>query len=59
MCSSPLDFRVGELSVAGVEFVLAALHQHGEYDSEHLNATLYMFCLTSLIGLQPLTSAFM
>lgn len=57
MCSSPLDFRVGELSVAGVEFVLAALHQHGEYDSEHLNASI--FCLTSLIGLQPLTSALM
>lgn len=27
-------------SVAGVESVLAALHQHGEYDSEHLNAVV-------------------
>lgn len=49
MCSSPLDFRLGVLSVVGVESVSAALHQHGECDSEHLNATASPVCRTSLV----------
>lgn len=59
MCSSPLDFRLGVLSVVGVESVSAALHQHGECDSEHLNATVYLFYRTSLMEHQLLTSVFM
>ncbi len=49
MCSSPLDFRLGVLSVVGVESVSAALHQHGECDSEHLNAAASLICRTSLM----------
>lgn len=48
MCSSPLDFRLGVLSVAGEESVSAALHQHGECDSEHLNVAVSLICHTSL-----------
>lgn len=58
MCASPLDFRLGVLSVAGVESVLAALHQHGEYDSEHLDATLSLFCPTLLMQHYVLRSVF-
>ena len=36
MCSSLLDFPLGVLSVVREETVLAALHQHGEFDSDHL-----------------------
>lgn len=36
MCSSLLDFPVGVLTVVGEETVLAVLHQHGEFDSDHL-----------------------
>lgn len=36
MCSSLFDFPLGVLSVVGEETVSAALHQHGEFDSDHL-----------------------
>lgn len=36
MCSSLLEFPLGVLSVVGEETVSAALHQHGEFDSDHL-----------------------
>lgn len=36
MCSSLLDFPLGVLTVVGEETVSAALHQHGEFDSDHL-----------------------
>lgn len=49
MCSSPLDFRLGVLSVVGEESVSAALHQHGECDSEHLNVAVSFYCRTSFI----------
>lgn len=43
MSSLPLDFRLGVPSVVGVESVSAALHQHGECDSEHLDAAGYFY----------------
>lgn len=36
MCSSLLDFPLGVLTVVGEETVSAALHQHGEFDSDPL-----------------------
>lgn len=43
MSSLPLDFRLGVLTVVGVESVSAALHQHGECDCEHLDAAGYFY----------------
>lgn len=49
MYSLPLDFRLGVLSVVGVESVSAALHQHGECDSEHLNVVIRLICRSQLL----------
>lgn len=59
MCSSSLDFRLGVLTVVGEESVSAALHQHGECDSDHLNVTVSLICRSSLIVQYLLTSIFM
>lgn len=57
MCSSLLDFPFGVLTVVGEETVSAALHQHGEFDSDHLvkRAPLTSFFFLSVQRL--LTSA--
>lgn len=55
MCSSPLDFRLGVLTVVGEESVSAALHQHGECDSNHLNLTVSVICRPLMVVRQSVT----
>lgn len=56
MCSSLLDFPLGVLTVVGEETVSAALHQHGEFDSDHLvKRAPHLFFLTVQIFLTSAT----
>lgn len=59
MCSSLLDFPLGVLSVVGEETVSAALHQHGEFDSDrpHQTSTSSLTCFFFLTVQRLLTSS--